>query len=304
MPALACQYAIPRPFPRPRPTPRPKPTKLWTGKRVTIALHLMAGNFTLITATDTQETYASGEKLDTGKIIGYWQADPATAINIAGSGWSRYTLALSQDILRCFKDFSGATDDFEPEIRRLVREFHEVHIHPYVGKVADSALPICSLLIAASREGSGKLWATEKTTVTESTVFDCTGIGGPLATSLLNRFYPRQYSSLDSVAILAAYVIYRVKSSVDGCGLKTEVRFIQRDRLGVVPFDLIEEWETLFKRYERIEREIFYHSMNYILAPPSPPNMAFPPQMEPLPEIMKRVEEMRAEFMRLKIPWR
>lgn len=199
--------------------------------------------------------------------------------------------------MRCFKDFSGSYAELEDAIRRIVRGFHEVHIYPYVGKLEDSNVPNCSLLIAVRHGSVSKLLATRGTLVTESTPFDCEGIGRPVATSLLNKLYP-VYPTLDSIAILAAYAIYRVKTSVDGCGLKTEIRFIYQDRLGVVPFELIEKWESLFRRYGRLEHDCFYHAMNFITCPPSPPAMkiSLPLQMKPLPEIISEIEKMRTEF--------
>jgi hypothetical protein len=267
---------------------------------VTIAIHLFAGDFSLLTATDTQETYSSGEKVDSGKIISFWRADPPGTINITGTGDSSYITALSQDIVRKFKGFSGTPEELEEQFRYIVREFHMVHVLPFVGKIED--VPYVSLLIAARHKGVGKLWTTEKTLVTECTPFECVGIGKPTADTLLSRLYP-QYPTLDSVAVLAAYAIYRVKSSVDGCGLKTEIRFIHRDRLGIVSSDLIEKWESLFRKYERLEREVFFNAMNFVIRPPIPVSMesAFPSQIKSLPEIVKEIEEMRADFAKLTI---
>ena len=59
----------------------------------------------------------------------------------------------------------------------------------------------------------------------EASTFDCAGVGNPTAAALLSKFYPI-YPTLENIAVLASYVIYRVKSSVDGCGLETEIRTI------------------------------------------------------------------------------
>ncbi len=268
---------------------------------MTIAIHLLAGAGSLLTATDTQETYGTGAKVDSGKIIGAWRIDPPGAINVTGAGHSAYIHALSQDVVRWFQAFQGTAEQLDKQIRRIVRTFYNVHVLPFVGKFDDSNVPDFSLLIAAKHERIGKLWTTERTLVTESNPFDCVGIGKPIADTLLNRLYPR-YPTLDSVAILAAYVIYRVKASVDGCGLKTEIRFIHREGLGVVPFDRIDGWESLFRKYDSLERDVFYHAMNFVITPPVPATApAFPLQMKPLPEIVDELEEMRAEFSRLTI---
>ncbi len=285
--------------PRPRPLPRPK---LPRGRKVTIAIHLMAGGSSLLTATDTQETYTNGAKVDSGKIMGGWRADPLGAINVAGTGDTPYINALSQDIVKKFQNFHGTADELDSCVRDAVKGFYNDHILPLVGKLDDGNLPEASLLIAARHQGAGKLWTTERTLVINATPFDCLGIGASTANTLLNRLYPL-YPTLDSVAILAAYVIYRVKSSVDGCGLKTEIRFIHRDRPGVVPFDVIEEWENLFRKYDRLEHEVFNHAMNFVIRPSAPVGheMAFPLQMRPLSEIVKEIEQMREDFAKLPI---
>jgi hypothetical protein len=99
---------------------------------MTIAIHLAAGNFALLTATDTQETYSSGEKVDSGKIMGAWRANPLGAINVAGAGDSPYANALSQDIVRQFQNFSGTPEGLEKRVRHLVRAFYAVHVLPFL----------------------------------------------------------------------------------------------------------------------------------------------------------------------------
>jgi len=266
---------------------------------VTIAIHL-SGAFTLLTATDTQGTYSSGDKVDSGKIMGAWRANPLGGINVAGAGDSNYIKAISQEIVRKFQAFTGNVEELEATVRETAEKFYEKHVFPFVGKA--EVVPDYSLLVAATHQGTEKLWNIEGTLLTDSTLYDCIGIGTPTADRLLNRLYPA-YPTLDSLAILAAYVIYRVKSDVDGCGLKTEIRFLHQNRPGWVSDECISAWEGLFRRHERVEREIFYHAMNFIVSPtvPTPiaaqlPNSPFELQMRPLPEIAKDAEEIRAEF--------
>ena len=55
---------------------------------MTIAIHLEAGHFSYITASDTQVTYEGiGAKVDSGKIRGAFRLNPSGAINVAGAGW-------------------------------------------------------------------------------------------------------------------------------------------------------------------------------------------------------------------------
>lgn len=194
---------------------------------MTIAIHLSAGSFSYITATDTQVTWEGiGAKADVGKIRGAWRAKPLGAINIAGAGDTPYITAISQELIKMFQKFRGTPDQLEQRAKSIVKDFYKAEVLPFVGKFKDKNVPDYSLLIAARHKMQTKLWNVDgKLFTTSEPPFDCIGIGESVATSLLNRLYP-MHPTLDSVAILAAYVIYRVKSSVDGCGLKTEIRFI------------------------------------------------------------------------------
>lgn len=275
---------------------------------MTIAIQIAAGNFSYVTASDTQVTYEGiGAKVDTGKIRGAWRAKPLGAINVTGAGDASYITAVSQEIVDMFQRFRGTPDQLEKRARNLVRDFYKEQVLPFVGKLDDENVPDYSLLIAARHKQVTKLWNVEGMLFKKSEPpFDCIGIGESVATALLNRLYP-MHPTLDSIAVLAAYVIYRVKSNVDGCGLKTEIRFIYKDRIGIVPTDRIERWEALFQKYERLEREAFYHAMNFVFKPaipdfvPKEMKAAISPQMRPLPEIVKDIEGMREEFSKVTI---
>lgn len=283
---------------------------------MTIAIHLSGAGY-LLTATDTQETYDI-EKVDAGKIISFSRMNPVGAINIAGAGDSHYVKAISQKIARMFDKFTGSLEELEFKIGETTLNFYNEAVLPFVGRMQDHNVPTYHLLIAATHEGSERLWSIDRFAVTDTSQFDCIGIGEPVAASLLNRLWPL-YPTLDSLAILAAYVIYRVKGSVDGCGLKTEIRFMQNGRfgIGIVPAERIAAWEALFGKYERIEREIFYHCMNFVLRPAAPPphvleamqkqgqsynhETTFPAQMKSLLEINNQIGEIQAEFRKLPV---
>jgi hypothetical protein len=113
-----------------------------------------------------------------------------------------------------FQKFRGTPDQLEKRLRNLVSDFYKEQVLPFVGKLDDQNVPDYSLLIAARHKYETKLWNVDGKLVTDSELpFDCIGIGESVATALLNRLYP-MHPTLDSIAVLAAYVIYRVKSSV------------------------------------------------------------------------------------------
>ncbi len=108
-------------------------------------------------------------------------------------------------------------------------------------------------------------------------------------------------------AILAAYIIYRVKRSVQGSGFNTEIRFLFGDRLGIVPSKFIERCEELFKEYERLDKDFFYFST---ALPISEPPLKLPPEVaeriklipeRTIQDLLKDVQEMRANFSKLEV---
>jgi hypothetical protein len=273
---------------------------------VTIAIHMWAGSGCYVTAADTQETYHTGEKTESGKIVSASRMKPMGAINISGAGDSFYITALSQGLVRAFQAFKGGAEGLDARLRHVVRAFYNVHVLPHEGRLQDENVPNYLMLVSTQHQGVGKLWSVHRTSVTESNTFDSVGTGKPTADALLMRLFP-QYPNLDSVALLAAYIIYRVKASVSGCGLRTEIRYIYRNVIGLVSDDLIDRWEAVFSKYDRINRGIFYHAMNFPARPPAHPvkemqerfEQTFVPQMKPLPEIVSEIEAMREELEKI-----
>jgi hypothetical protein len=216
-------------------------------------------------------------------------------------------MALSQEIVQAFRDFSGTADEFKEHVKQIVLNFDDTQVQPYVGKLTEP--PDYSLLIAVRQQSEGKLWAVKGRLVSDSNLYECIGIGAQAAQALLARLYPL-YPTLDSIAVLATYVIYRVKNTVEGCGLQTEIRFVSRDRLGIVPPERIEAWESLFRRYERLERDVFYQAMAFIPHPPLPPRgllpeeikgLKIPPQFRSLSEIRREIDQIRRDVAKLPI---
>jgi hypothetical protein len=290
----------------PFPAERPKVLRLPRERKMTIAIQLEAGMGSLVTAADTQESYGA-QIVNSGKIVGLWRgnARPLGAINITGAGDSQYIDALSQEIISWFEDFDGTQDELKLQLRSLVRRFYRTYVYPFVGRLDDENIPDYVLLVAYRHQREGGLLRVRGKLVTDSRPFGCTGLGRPVAETLLNRLYP-EYPSLDSIAALAAYVIHRVKSSMEGCGLNTEIRFIFQEQIAVVPTNLIEQWEVLFRRYDKLERDLFFNCINFVINPSIPsqfvdriPQMG--PQMRLPDKIVEEINEMRQQFSSLRI---
>jgi hypothetical protein len=117
--------------------------------------------------------------------------------------------------------------------------------------------PDYSLIIGCLEGGIGKsLFATSRLSFNESNDYEAIGAGATVANSWLGRLY--EYVPAMSATRLAAYVIYQVKNSVNGCGLGTDIIVLRRDQLlGRVNPDLIRKWEAAFRFYPSLERNMF-----------------------------------------------
>ena len=193
-------------------------------------------------------------------------------------------------------------EEWEVWLRTNTKEFYDGHILPFVGHVEEE--PSRDLLIAVQHEQERKSWSVCESLVVEEPSFTTVGIGGPTARTLLNSLY-MPFLSLDGAAIIAAYVIYRVKRSITGCGFDTEIRFILNGGTGIVNPTFIKRCEELFEKYRRIEKEILYFSMNIPLREPIP---ALPPEFQ-IPtryelttqDIAANLNNLREDFSKLHV---
>jgi hypothetical protein len=140
-----------------------------------------------------------------------------------------------------------------------------------------------------------KFWSTERTLLIPEHQFKAIGSGATTATALLSSLY-RPDLKLNMAAILAAYVICQVKRSVQGCGFQTEIRFLLRNRFGVVPPEFITKCEALFEKYRQLDKEFFYHAVGFPISmmPPLGPQRT-------IEHVLNDAGAMRSEFSKLEV---
>ena len=269
---------------------------------MTIALGFSFGPISVL-GSDSEIT-AGGLAIEGGKITSMWRLEPSGAICLSGAGSMAYVQILTSEIQEKFRDWHGSMEEFGAWTKEYVHDFYERHVLPLLD--SHPTPPNYRLLIMAHHNHDSKFWSTEKTLLIPEHSFKAVGSGGPIATGLLNSLY-RSYLKLNGAAILAAYIIYRAKHSVQGCGFATEIRFLYGDRFGVVSLEFIERCEELFKKYEKLEKELFYFST---ALPASEPALNLPPQLadkikaareRTIKDVLKDAEQMRAEFSKLEV---
>jgi hypothetical protein len=208
---------------------------------MTIAIGLLAKNG-LVVAADRQETIPGYWKHDTGKIAagGHSIIKPAGGNDssalprivgsahclIAGSGHSHQLAAVKAELL---KRFNGepqleTSDQVQPAFTEILEEFHRRYIWPLVPVYGPEDAPSVQI-IAGYAYGGGRpvLLESRDHLLIDSGPYVAIGAGADLALTLLGRFYTLPLLDVWQTVLLAAYIIYHVKESIDGCGKRTDI---------------------------------------------------------------------------------
>lgn len=239
--------------PVPRPSPRPVPRRLPARKRMTIAIGILATDGVVV-AADTQESVPGYWKRDQGKISGRVVMSNGyhAAYLSTGSGDARFIDAMSGTLSNGILGPPPGIEEIEARIERKLYAFHKKHIFPL-----KSEIPDFDLLIAAQCSGSARLWVTRLSSVTESQNFDAVGIGAHYAVSFLGRLWKYGALDVEAAARLAAYVVYRTKQYIEGCGNYTDVSYLRANDITELTRDQTEAMERQFRLYsEQLEPEL------------------------------------------------
>jgi hypothetical protein len=196
---------------------------------MTIALAIAADNG-IVVAADMEETSGYLKTTDT-KILSVvsnipaGKPDPAKISEgclIAGAGNSDYIERLKFDLadefLGCSPTLTGSKV-LQRAFERTVRDFYKDHIIPFA-LFPDDDRPDVGILIAAYRNYSTSLYFTNRSVVGRAMLFKAVGAGAIFAKIMLDHLWR---ASVQEVEILAAYVTYMVKESVESCGKYTQI---------------------------------------------------------------------------------
>jgi hypothetical protein len=229
---------------------------------MTICLGITA-NDGIVVAADTLEStdYLKNEKSKVmyafGTIqMGQPESRPRSAALICGAGDSGYVESLQTRLVSVFLDNQNVTgDELRDEFEGCLKDFYRAHIIPFATYPSRDR-PDVEMLIAANSGHHLSLWISEKTTVRRGTLYKAIGVGSTLAEIMLGRLWKPM--NVDAARMLAAYVVFMVKESVEGCGKFTTIDTLHAWRMAGsileppqnvishVPGALIREWEELF----------------------------------------------------------
>jgi hypothetical protein len=226
---------------------------------MTIALGLIADDGVVI-AADRQETLGE-QKTDQRKIESLW-AMPVGSLLVSGAGNGPYLDSMTQRLYRCFGvdglEWDEA-DDMTEKFRQTHAAFYSEAVLPFSG-YQPYERPDYELLFGCSVGNSAHfLWYSHKLALNRVQGYRAVGIGQATAEAMLKKFYVTRLPLKVAIS-LAAYVVYQVKNSVEGCGFETDVMFTQ---IGTPPCrvtpETIQGMDKSFAEYRLIERDDLYN---------------------------------------------
>lgn len=213
---------------------------------MTIALGILATDGVVI-ATDTQIGVQDYLKTHQGKLVvaHFGPSDnKSAAIAITGAGSVGYLARIKQDLLNAFYNSTiSTTVDLHAYLDQYIHNFYKTHVIPFAEYHA-AERPEVALLLGAEYDGDFRLLATEKNVCRRSLQYDAVGAGAMYAQILLGRLYTPV--NLTAAAILAAYVVFHVKASIDGCGKDTHVCCISENHYSYFSWEQLTSLEKLF----------------------------------------------------------
>lgn len=266
---------------------------------MTIAIGMRAQDG-LVVAADTQESIGDYLKGVKGKMSCFYTHDKGWAESciVAGAGDSGYVQALMEELGQTYQaadpimhvyHLGKNTPSLQSEFRDCIKRFYKEHIIPFAA-YPERKRPDVEMLIACQRKTMMGIFTSEKTVVNHSPTYKAIGLGSTFAELLLGKLWG--VISIDQAEILAAYVVFMAKESVDSCGKFTTISTIRGPKIEDAPSGnrllpttearfvhptKIEEWEHSFKKkWWKAEREKIISMIDEELLIDAPPKQSTP----------------------------
>ncbi len=232
---------------------------------MTIALGV-SGHGGLVIAADTLESYgyAGAAKLSTSKITCFYdniltqlpdklpknQAFTLSDLGgcaITGAGDSEYVEYLTRELGATFLDKENQRlhgESLRIALEKPLRKFHARHIARFYP--AEAWLSQVQLLLGIQRGiRHPDLLIATRTTLRNASPFAAVGAGAQQALLLLDRLWTGD--AIEDLTLLAAYVLYAVKETVEGCGKNSQIVQFPAGKL-VEASDGTKRWDFSNKR--------------------------------------------------------
>lgn len=219
---------------------------------MTIAIGLLAGDG-LVIAADQQET-SWPVKAVGDKVLSVVASRGAIAVTGAGS--AGHLDAMAQEVCGAF--LKSEVGKEEQAIRDSFSDFYSKHIVPLYP--FEQRFPTCDIeaIVGVDTLEGRFILANEQTALRQCGSFVAVGSGAPHAGVVLSRTFVPDLP-LQRAALLAAYAIYIVKETVEGCGKNTDVYMLQNGKSYQFGRWDQETLDQQFRRYAEAESVVLHH---------------------------------------------
>jgi hypothetical protein len=229
---------------------------------MTVVIGLLGSNGGVIGA-DTQLT-SGNVKATATKVFTSTVANPGPmkAVAVGGAGdygmFQAVKFKLIQPIFEAMHKSIGAHVPFdnnwvEDGIKGVLIPFYNESIMPF----AEEDRPHIYTISALWASGVGSLWVTDRLAVyPEVRGYVATGCGAPLAEEYLHGLY-RAGSPVDTLVLLAIYVIWHVKRLIGAVGHETEITIVGNGLADHLSQKFVVSVESIFAEYVSAQGSAF-----------------------------------------------
>jgi hypothetical protein len=229
---------------------------------LSIALGIVAKGGVVI-AADRQET-AGYQKYECEKIVWAERLGPGPpgCLLVTGAGDAAYVDSVSET-LRMWFGQSGEVDLWK--IGSTLDTLHQKFFTDRVIPISNDPrlTPDYKLIVVCRCSAQAMMWKTSQLSFNRELTYAAVGIGDTAALTLLRKLWA--HLPLEEAITLAAFTIYEVKASTEGCGLGTDIVAVESDRLNAsvirIGDDEVRQMEDAFRAYRRLERQSFHDWM-------------------------------------------
>jgi hypothetical protein len=217
---------------------------------MTVVIGMFSTDGDFVMGADGEE---SGETLKTSVTkLPVYRRKNEDALVIGGAGPACHVDAITELL---FEKFSETSDPatFPTVIRTVLENYYKEHVlcWPSVMERADNdfALLIGMSLREKSKKSTHQLWVTELNTLRPVHRHAAVGLGQTYANALMEQH--KGCYSVTLAAMVAIYVLQRIKRDVANCGKETQIwRFAEKGGAQFTAQSSIQKAEELFQEFD------------------------------------------------------